>query len=60
MGREFVAGKITASLSRTNSPKDVAHAEAWKEFADKVRHIASNPKYKDILLNVDFYDPELD
>jgi hypothetical protein len=58
MGHEYVVGKFSASLSRHNSPKDYRHDELWLDFIKKIKEISTNPKYTEILLNVEGHDLE--
>lgn len=52
MGFERVTGNFTAELSRHNSLKDIRHDDLWRDFIDKVKMLAGNPKYREILLEV--------
>lgn len=53
MGLELVTAKVSASLSRKNSDKDVRHDLLWQDFIEQIKYIANNPKYKEINLSVD-------
>lgn len=53
MGYIRVTGTISARLSRHNSEKDIRNDELWTDFISKIRHIANNPKYKEIDLMID-------
>jgi hypothetical protein len=53
MGNLFIEGKFTASLSRHNSERDTRHNQLWLDFITSIQHLASNPKYKEILLSID-------
>ncbi len=52
MGYEQVYLRATALVSRHNSERDRRDDELWKEFLDRVRLIANEPRYQRILLDV--------
>lgn len=58
MGDLLVEAKITASLSRTNSDKDKRHDTLWLDFVETIRYLASNPRFKEI--NIQVNGPERD
>jgi hypothetical protein len=52
MGSLRAEGRFFATLSRHNSSKDTRHDELWLDFIDKIKQISSNPKYREINLDI--------
>jgi hypothetical protein len=53
MGREFVSLRITAAVSRHNSPADVADNRLWNQLIAAVAEVAARPEYTGLVTDVD-------
>lgn len=52
MGYDSATLRVSASLSRHNSPKDKEHDKLWDEFVSRVTAIAKEEKFQAIYLEV--------
>lgn len=58
MGNETVVARVSAMLSRHNSPRDVEHDRLWADACARIRAVVDDPQYQPILLDGEGLDPE--
>jgi hypothetical protein len=52
MGSERAQMSITALLSRHNSDRDIEDNRLWAELVGRVKAIAADPRYAEIMVDV--------
>lgn len=52
MGRESLHMQAHTSVSRHNSPEDLADVTAWNDFVSQVRLLAQAPEYDRLYIDI--------
>ncbi len=52
MSNVSVTGIVSASVSNSTRVEQLRHTLLWLDYVEKIRHLATNPKYKEIGLQV--------